>query len=177
MQGHDVLAHRQAEGALRGSAAASGSECSTPPLLTQDITATLKRRRPSSILDGMRYGTLRGFIPHYVWAEAPRVLADLKNEGRTFDLAAAERLWWQQYIPCLHVVCVNGLPRCGAEFSSHVLVGHTLGAGQDDPAPQCPGLWRGASPHPALECGPFLVRQHQLGLRPPRPCHRASLHI
>ncbi|CAM5651515.1 hypothetical protein SGRIM119S_02961 [Streptomyces griseorubiginosus] len=52
-------------------------------VLTQDITATLKRRRPSSILDGMRYGTLRGFIPHYVWAEVPRVLSDLKNEGRT----------------------------------------------------------------------------------------------
>ncbi|GHE51502.1 PIN domain-containing protein [Streptomyces capitiformicae] len=79
-------------------------------VLTQDITATLKRRRPSSILDGMRYGTLRGFIPHYVWAEVPRVLADLKSEGRTFDLAAAERLWWGQYIPLLHVVCVNGLP-------------------------------------------------------------------
>ncbi|MER5549113.1 hypothetical protein ABT072_43510 [Streptomyces sp. NPDC002589] len=37
-------------------------------VLTQEITATLKRGRPSSILDGMRYGTLRGFLPHCVWA-------------------------------------------------------------------------------------------------------------
>ncbi|MFE9889809.1 hypothetical protein [Streptomyces scopuliridis] len=37
----------------------------------------------------MRHGTLRGFIPHYVWAEVPRVLADRKREGGTFDLARA----------------------------------------------------------------------------------------
>ncbi|MFD3381297.1 MULTISPECIES: PIN domain-containing protein [unclassified Streptomyces] len=82
--------------------------------LTQDVTAALKRGQPSSILAGMRHGTLRGFIPHYVWAEVPRVLADLKNEGRSFDLAAAERLWWQQYVPLLHVVDVNGLPMTAA---------------------------------------------------------------
>ncbi|MFF0764297.1 hypothetical protein ACFYWH_30340 [Streptomyces sp. NPDC003737] len=34
--------------------------------LTQDITAALKRGKSSSILAGMQYGTLRGFIPHYV---------------------------------------------------------------------------------------------------------------
>ncbi|MFC7266153.1 PIN domain-containing protein [Streptomyces lutosisoli] len=79
-------------------------------VLTQDVTAALKRGKPSSILAGMQHGTLRGFIPHYVWAEVPRVLADLKREGRAFDLAAAERLWWEQYVPLLHVVCVNGLP-------------------------------------------------------------------
>ncbi|MGV9351252.1 PIN domain-containing protein [Streptomyces spiralis] len=79
-------------------------------VLAQDITAALKRGRPSSILDGMRYGTLRGFIPHYVWAEVPRVLADLRREGRVFDLATAEMLWWQQYVPLLHVVSVTGLP-------------------------------------------------------------------
>jgi hypothetical protein len=79
-------------------------------VLTQDITAALKRGWPSSIVNGMQYGPLRGFIPHYVWAEVPRVLVDLKNEGRAFDLAKAERLWWQQYVPLLHVVCVNGLP-------------------------------------------------------------------
>lgn len=77
--------------------------------LTQDITAALKRGRPSSILAGMQHGTLRGFIPHYVWAEVPRVLADRKREGGTFDLVRAERLWWQQYVPLLHVVSVTGL--------------------------------------------------------------------
>ncbi|WP_405776202.1 PIN domain-containing protein [Streptomyces sp. NBC_01538] len=79
-------------------------------VLTSDITAALKRGKPSSILAGMRYGTLRGFIPHYVWAEVPRVLADRKDEGGNFDLVAAERLWWEEYVPLLHVVCVNGLP-------------------------------------------------------------------
>ncbi|MGW6569801.1 hypothetical protein [Streptomyces sp. NPDC054975] len=47
----------------------------------------------------MRYGTLRRFIPHCVWAEVPRVLADRKNEGGEggdFDLLAAEALWWQR---------------------------------------------------------------------------------
>lgn len=33
-------------------------------VLTSDIIAALKRGKPSSILAGMRYGTLRGFIPH-----------------------------------------------------------------------------------------------------------------
>lgn len=33
-----------------------------------------------------------------------------QREGGAFDLAAAEWLWWQQYVPLLHVVCVNGLP-------------------------------------------------------------------
>ncbi|MEE4597465.1 PIN domain-containing protein [Streptomyces sp. DSM 41524] len=79
-------------------------------VLTQDITAALKRGQPSSILAGMQHGTLRGFIPHYVWAEVPRVLADRKREGGSFDLVRAEQLWWQQYVPVLHVVCVNGLP-------------------------------------------------------------------
>ncbi|MFJ2736166.1 PIN domain-containing protein [Streptomyces sp. NPDC087317] len=83
-------------------------------VLTQDVTAALKRGQPSSILAGMRHGTLRGFIPHYVWAEVPRVLADRKREGGTFDLARAERLWWQQYVPLLHVVCVDGLPMTAA---------------------------------------------------------------
>ncbi|MEU5613426.1 hypothetical protein AB0H03_32740 [Streptomyces sparsogenes] len=62
----------------------------------------------------MRHGTLRGFIPHSVWAEVPRVLADRKREGGTFDLARAERLWWHQYVPLLHVVCVDGLPMTAA---------------------------------------------------------------
>ncbi|MGW5657505.1 PIN domain-containing protein [Streptomyces humi] len=83
-------------------------------VLTSDITAALKRGKPSSILAGMRYGTLRGFIPHYVWAEVPRVLADRRYEGGDFDLVKAERLWWGQYVPLLHVVDVNGLPLTAA---------------------------------------------------------------
>ncbi|MFD9655762.1 PIN domain-containing protein [Streptomyces mirabilis] len=79
-------------------------------MLTSDITAALKRGKPSSILAGMRHGTLRGFIPHYVWAEVPRVLSDRMNEGGDFDLVKAERLWWGEYVPLLHVVCVDGLP-------------------------------------------------------------------
>lgn len=83
-------------------------------VLTSDITAALKRNQPSSILAGMQHGTLRGFIPHYVWAEVPRVLADRKREGGAFDLAKAERLWWQEYVPLLHVVSVTGLPMTAA---------------------------------------------------------------
>ncbi|WP_328974218.1 PIN domain-containing protein [Streptomyces canus] len=62
----------------------------------------------------MQHRTLRGFVPHYVWAEVPRVLADRKREGGPFDLARAERLWWQQYVPLLHVVSVTGLPMTAA---------------------------------------------------------------
>ncbi|MFF7242037.1 PIN domain-containing protein [Streptomyces collinus] len=83
-------------------------------VLTSDVTAALMRGQPSSILAGMQHGTLRGFIPHYVWAEVPRVLADRKREGGTFDLARAERSWWQEYVPLLHVVCVDGLPMTAA---------------------------------------------------------------
>jgi hypothetical protein len=79
-------------------------------VLTSDVTAVLKRGEPSSILAGMQYGTLRGFIPRYVWAEVPRVLADRKREGGGFELAEAERLWWREYVPLQHVVSVYGLP-------------------------------------------------------------------
>jgi hypothetical protein len=44
------------------------------------MTAALKRGWPSSILNGMRYGPLRGFIPHYVWAEVRRVLVGSAHE-------------------------------------------------------------------------------------------------
>jgi hypothetical protein len=79
-------------------------------VLTSDVIAALKRGQPSSLQAAMQYGTMRGFVPHYVWAEVPRVLADRKREGGKFDLTAAETLWWQEYVPLMHVVCVSGLP-------------------------------------------------------------------
>ncbi|MFF3662764.1 PIN domain-containing protein [Streptomyces olivochromogenes] len=63
-------------------------------MLTLDITAALKWGMPFAILAGKRYGTLRGFGPHYIPA-GPR---------------AGGGLWWGQYVPLLHVVCMNGLP-------------------------------------------------------------------
>ncbi|MEU2235612.1 PIN domain-containing protein [Streptomyces vietnamensis] len=83
-------------------------------VLTMDVLAALQRGEPSSFLAAMQYGTLRGFIPHYVWAEVPRVLADRRREGENFDLRAAEDLWWQQYIPLLHVVPTHELPMTSA---------------------------------------------------------------
>ncbi|MEU3051781.1 PIN domain-containing protein [Streptomyces griseus] len=79
-------------------------------VLTSDVVSALGRGEPSSILAGMQHGTLRGFIPHYVWAEVPRVLADRKREGGAFDFRTAEELWWREYIPLLHVVPTTGLP-------------------------------------------------------------------
>ncbi|MEU7031381.1 PIN domain-containing protein [Streptomyces sp. NPDC046275] len=79
-------------------------------VLTSDVVSALGRGEPSSILAGMQYGTLRGFVPHYVWAEVPRVLADRKREGGAFNYRAAEALWWREYIPLLHVVPTTGLP-------------------------------------------------------------------
>ncbi|MEU9313455.1 hypothetical protein [Streptomyces sp. NPDC048256] len=83
-------------------------------VLTSDVVSALGRGKPSSILTGMQHGTLRGFIPHYVWAEVPRVLADRKREGGAFDFRAAEDLWWRHYIPLLHVPTA-GLPPPAAE--------------------------------------------------------------
>ncbi|MEU6179344.1 endonuclease/exonuclease/phosphatase family protein [Streptomyces coeruleorubidus] len=40
-----------------------------------------------------------------------------------------------------------------------------------------PGSWRASPPCAPCECGPFLVRQRQFGLRSPRPCNGASLYI
>jgi hypothetical protein len=43
-------------------------------VLATDVTAAAFRGRPSSIVDGLRDGTLRGFVPHYVRAgrKSPR---------------------------------------------------------------------------------------------------------
>ncbi|MET7665227.1 hypothetical protein ABZT51_42525 [Streptomyces sp. NPDC005373] len=35
-------------------------------VLTSDVISALDRGQPFSVLAGMRYGALRGFIPHYV---------------------------------------------------------------------------------------------------------------
>jgi hypothetical protein len=78
--------------------------------LTSDVIAATARREPSSLVAGMAAGTVRGFIPHHVWAETPRVLHDRRSEGEVFDLAAAERLWWTAYLPLIRVVCTSGLP-------------------------------------------------------------------
>jgi hypothetical protein len=79
-------------------------------VLTEDVIAALYRRKPSSLLAAMRQGTIRGFIPHHVWAEVPRVLEDRKLEGGAFYLDAAWSLWWSQYVPHLYVVCTDHLP-------------------------------------------------------------------
>ncbi|AXK34298.1 hypothetical protein DVA86_18220 [Streptomyces armeniacus] len=42
---------------------------------------------------------------------------------------------------------------------------------------RCPCLRRGTAPHPPLQCRPLLLRQNQLGLRPPNTRHQATLHI
>lgn len=78
--------------------------------LTSDVVAALHRGQPSSWVMGMRSGTIRGFIPAYVWAEVPRVLSDRHREGGDFNLAAAEGLWWSDYVPLLYVVPTTYLP-------------------------------------------------------------------
>lgn len=78
--------------------------------LTSDIIAATHRGRLSSFVAGMRDRTVRGFITPGVWAEVPRVLEDRWNEGGQFDLEAAQRLWWDTYIPVLHVACTGELP-------------------------------------------------------------------
>jgi hypothetical protein len=71
------------------------------------VVAALKRQQPSSLVEGMRAGTIRGFIPLYVWAEVPRVLQDRHREGGSFDLVAAEALWWSTYVPLLRVKAIS----------------------------------------------------------------------
>lgn len=59
----------------------------------------------------MRDGTLRGFITVKGWSEVPRVLEDRWREGGgAFDLAAAERAWWHDYVPLLYTVDTDYLP-------------------------------------------------------------------
>ncbi|WP_229843804.1 hypothetical protein [Streptomyces chryseus] len=50
-----------------------------------------------------------------------------------------------------------------------------LGTNWMFPTLQSPRLRRGTTPHRPLKCGPFCVRQCQLGLRPPHPRHGASI--
>lgn len=54
---------------------------------------------------------IRCFVTHRVWAEVPRVLQQrhAKPDSRPFDLRAAERLRWEQYLPAVQVVTVEGM--------------------------------------------------------------------
>jgi hypothetical protein len=79
-------------------------------VLTSDVIAAVRRGRTSGLVQGMETGVVRGFIPHQVWAEVPRVLVDRHRERGGFDLAAAEDQWWSTYIPLVRVVCSDGLP-------------------------------------------------------------------
>lgn len=48
----------------------------------RELPATAWHRgKPFSILAGMLHGTPRGFVPHCVWAEAPRVPATARTSA------------------------------------------------------------------------------------------------
>lgn len=79
-------------------------------VLTTEIISALKRPGPSSLLRALRSGLVRGFIPHHVWAEVPRVLEQRHRGHGEFDLAAAQRMWWSAYVPVIYVVSTDHLP-------------------------------------------------------------------
>lgn len=79
-------------------------------VLTTEVIAALGRSWPSSLLAGLRSGVVRGFMPHHVWAEVPRVLEQRHRRHGGFDLRAASQLWWTAYVPVIYTVCTDHLP-------------------------------------------------------------------
>src|SRR4051812_24001576 len=63
-----------------------------------DVMSSLRYETVSSLLAAMQIGVIRVFVGHHVWAEVPRQLAALGQEGR-LDAAEAEALWWTSYVP------------------------------------------------------------------------------
>jgi hypothetical protein len=75
-----------------------------------DVMDCLRSGMVSPLLSAMRLGVVRVFVAQHVWAEVPRALATLGEEGR-LDAAAAEALWWTTYVPLVRVVDVGRVPR------------------------------------------------------------------
>ncbi|MBE8520712.1 hypothetical protein ILP97_25045 [Amycolatopsis sp. H6(2020)] len=80
-------------------------------VVTSDVIAATRRVPLSSFVAAMQNSTVRGFITRRVWAEVPRVLEDRwREDGGAFDLDAALRIWWRNYVPLLYTVDTDRLP-------------------------------------------------------------------
>lgn len=79
-------------------------------VLTTEVIAAAGRPAPSALLQALRSGSVRGFMPHHVWAEVPRVLERRHRDGGRFDLRRAQRLWWTAYVPVIYAVSTDHLP-------------------------------------------------------------------
>jgi predicted nucleic acid-binding protein len=84
-------------------------------VITGDVIRAVKGGLPSPLYLAMRTGLVRGFMAHHTWAEVPRVLAKrAANEG--FELAAAEKLWWESYVKVIRFVPAGDLPPGDPDF-------------------------------------------------------------
>ena len=79
-------------------------------VLTTEVISAAGRPRPSSLLQALRSGVVRGYMPHHVWAEVPRVLERRHRDKGGFDLARAQELWWTAYVPVIYTVSTDHLP-------------------------------------------------------------------
>lgn len=77
--------------------------------LLPDLLWCCERRRESTFLDCLRFGLLRPFAAHHVWAEVPRKIPDKATEAGV-DRSLAEAVWWNEYVPRIRFVDVAGLP-------------------------------------------------------------------
>jgi len=75
--------------------------------LLPDVLAAA-RNGGAQLLDQLEQGTLIGYAPHHVWAEAPRTLAGVA-ERQGVDPIAAEATWWERYVPLIRFVDTDGL--------------------------------------------------------------------
>lgn len=84
--------------------------------LISEVMMSVRTSRPSPLLIAMNVGVVRMHAGQHVWAEVPRVLSDLADNGR-LDRQAAEELWWSEYVPMIRVVDTGGLPSSPSAIS------------------------------------------------------------
>jgi predicted nucleic acid-binding protein len=78
-------------------------------VITSDVIKTVKGGLPSPLYLAMQTGLVRGYMAHHTWAEVPRVLAK-RAPKENCDLAAVEKLWWDQYVKLIRFVPTADLP-------------------------------------------------------------------
>ncbi len=81
--------------------------------LVCDLMWSSRTGRPSRLLMAMQVGVVRVYVAEHVWAEVPRKIDELGDEGK-LDAAVAAELWWTSYIPLVRVVDTGLLPHIEA---------------------------------------------------------------
>lgn len=77
-------------------------------ILLPDVVRAARDRYSTKFLSAMEFGSVRAFAASHVWAEVPRKIGERAAEMGASP-RVAEAIWWDEYVPRIRFVDVQGL--------------------------------------------------------------------